>query len=88
MFSRILFSTIAAGALVVASPALADDTGKDADGREIPACCERVAMQMHHDAVKDTRGSERKAAPVSTDDTAQPPTVEEDPFVRNQSWGG
>jgi hypothetical protein len=87
MFSRILFSTIAAGALVVAAPALANDTGKDADSREIPACCEHVAMQMHHDAVKDTRGSEHKPAPVSTDDTAKP-AVEEDPFVRNQSWGG
>lgn len=80
MFSRILSSTLAAGALVAATPALAGDSVKDAQTCDVPSCCEHMRMQRGHVTAS-------QKAPRTLDRTIQDPNSD-DPDVRNQSWGG
>jgi hypothetical protein len=83
MFSRVLSSAVAAAALV-ALPALASEPARDADARELPRCCERVAMQMgeHVRSEKaDDASSARKEQKIEQH-------REQDPTVPTESWGG
>jgi predicted secreted protein len=89
MLTRILFSTIAAASLVAATPALAGASGKDAETREtrdapaqgetraVPECCEQMALE-HRELMQQRKAADEQARRAQ----------EEDPFVRNQSWGG
>lgn len=46
MYSRILFSIVAASALVTAAPVLANEPAKGSDARRLSPCCERLAMHV------------------------------------------
>lgn len=82
MFDRILLSTLAAASMVVATPVFANDGAEVTERREVPPCCDRVAMLMERQTESEAR--EQKApAPLATQ-----PAEEEDVDVRNQSWGG
>ncbi len=84
MFTRILSSTLAAAALVTAAPALAADGAAPATSHECSCCSDPSAMRRHHEA---TRATDREqAAPASA--KSAPRTGDEDPSVRNQSFGG
>lgn len=72
MLKRILFSSLAAAALLSAAPAFAAGVARE----ERCACCSDGSS---HEA--DHRATERAA------ERAQP-AGEEDPFIRNQSFGG
>ncbi len=78
MFSRILFSTISAATLLTAAPALAADGGTS--NQQCSCCSDGSIHESDHPA--------REAQQSSTEPTAQPRQTEEDPFVRNQSFGG
>jgi hypothetical protein len=85
MLKRILLSTVAAMTLA-AVPALADDSGKVADARALPKCCDHLSMHMYGVAPQDA--TESKKIPARDQDrTIQDPNSD-DPDVRNQSWGG
>jgi hypothetical protein len=86
MFSRILLSTVAAASLAAVTPALAGDAGKDADTRDastqtqaraLPKCCEQMAME-HRQLIEQKKAADEQSRRLR----------EEDPFVRNQSFGG
>jgi hypothetical protein len=80
MFSRILFSTIAAATLLTAAPTLAADGG--ASNQPCSCCSDGSNHDVDHalrEAQKQKGSAERKA---------EPRTNQENPDVRNQSWGG
>jgi hypothetical protein len=80
MFSRILFSTIAAATLVAAAPALAaEGTSK----RQCSCCSDGSVHETDHPLREE---AQQKKLPTERD--AQPRTTEDDPFIRNQSFGG
>jgi hypothetical protein len=79
MFSRILFSTIAAS-LLTAAPAFAAEA---ATVQQCSCCSDGSIHDVDHPL--------REQAPqkkTSTERASQPRTTEDDPDVRNQSWGG
>lgn len=75
MFSRILFSTVAAATLLTAAPTLAADRGASKDQC---SCCSDGSI---HESDHEMRLENAQR-------TAQPPATEEDVDVRNMSWGG
>ena len=80
MFGRILFSMIAAATLLAAAPAMAAD---DASKQQCSCCSDGSVHEIDHRL--------RQQAPqkkVSSDRAAQPRTTEDDPSIRNQSFGG
>jgi hypothetical protein len=79
MLSRILFSTAAAALLAAAAPAIADEHAKRADRDDVASRCDCAGMHAREHA----RGN----APAKQQ-VAPPQVQEEDPIVRNQSWGG
>ncbi len=85
MYRQVLSTLVAASALAMAAPALANDTPKDADARKLPPCCERVAMQIHQEHVRFETAIEKKATSGRTEEKSP---VADDPNVRNQSFGG
>ena len=78
MFNRILFSTFAAAALLTAAPALAADGGS----KQPCSCCSDGSI---HDVDHPLRQEKEKR---SAERKAQPSTTDENPDVRNQSFGG
>jgi hypothetical protein len=80
MFSRILFSTLAAATLVTAAPALAAD---GAASKDPCTCCSDGSI---HDIDHPAREAQKQKG--SAERTTQQRTADEDPFVRNQSFGG
>jgi hypothetical protein len=95
MFSGILFSTFAAASIAAAAPALADEhtvasaaaAGKDAPC-DVQRCCGGMMMERHGKAPSHGGTEHGKATAPSDHERSQPAAEEEDPFVRNQSWGG
>ncbi len=79
MFNKILFSTIAAAALLTAAPAFAADAGS----KQPCSCCSDGSI---HDVDHPLRQAQKQKD--SSERKAQPRTNEENPDVRNQSWGG
>jgi hypothetical protein len=75
MFNRILFSTLAAAALLTAAPAFAADGGAS---KQSCSCCSDGSM---HGVDHHLREEKQKAA-------AQSRQAEENPDIRNQSFGG
>jgi hypothetical protein len=93
MFSRILFSMFAAASIAAAAPALADEhtvasaaPGKDA-ACDVQRCCGGMMMERHGKGTSHGAMEHEKATAPSEHERSQP-AAEEDPFVRNQSWGG
>jgi hypothetical protein len=86
MLSRILLSTVAAASLAAAAPALAGGTGEDAERRDVPRCCDHLAMHMY--GVAPQEATDAAEAPARTKDKTIQNPLDEDPDVRNQSWGG
>jgi hypothetical protein len=84
MLSRILFSTAAAAVLAAAAPAYAGDAAQGAEARPVPKCCDHLAMHMYGVAPEPEAGTTPDRL---KDKTIQNP-LDEDPDVRNQSWGG
>lgn len=80
MFSRILFSTIAAATLLTAAPALAAEGGAS---KQPCSCCSDGSI---HDVDHPLRQGQK--AKDTSDRNAQARTADENPDVRNQSWGG
>lgn len=78
MFSRILFSTVAAATLLTGAPALAADRGASEDQC---SCCSDGSIHESDHAIREERLKNGERA-------AQPPATEEDVDVRNMSWGG
>ncbi len=87
MFSRILSSALAAAAVVTATPSLANEPAQDVDAQKLPPCCERVAMHMREQHGR-TEATEKQNATSERIEKKTAPRAEEDPNVRNQSWGG
>jgi hypothetical protein len=85
MFRRILLSTLGAASLA-ATPALAGDTGKEPVTGELPECCDHMAMHTY--GVAPRGAADAKKAPARTQDRTIQNPLDEDPDVRNQSWGG
>jgi hypothetical protein len=81
MFSRILFSAFAAATLLAAAPAFAAD---DRASKKQCSCCsdDGSIHEFDHPA---REAQQRKGSP---DLGAQQGADDEDPFVRNQSFGG
>lgn len=79
MFNRILFSSIAAAALLGAAPAFAAETPK-----QPCSCCSDGSVHEVDHALR--QGQNQKAAPAER--AAQDPSKSDDPNVRNQSFGG
>lgn len=81
MFSRILFSAVAAGALLAAEPALA---AEGTDTRAAAECCCPAGGvdrgQAHHGRAEQ-REEPRREAPAQ-------PAEPESPYERNESYGG
>jgi hypothetical protein len=79
MFKRIVFSTIAAASLVAAAPAFA----AEGPSTKPCSCCSDGSI---HDVDHPLRqGAEQKRP---DERKAQQRTTDEDPSVRNQSFGG
>lgn len=83
MFSRMLLSTLAAAVLAAAPPGLASEPAKDRDAEKLASCCEQAVMHL-----REHRGSTDAVEKKETTSQKTAPRVEDDPFVRNQSWGG
>lgn len=83
MFSRILFSTVAAAVLVAGAPALAAE-GSTQSAKHGDCCCSGAMTGTHADSQAAPGTEQKKAAPARDD--AQQGAAVEDPF--NQSWGG
>lgn len=79
MLSRILFSTIAAATLLVAAPALA----AEGTSKQQCSCCSDGSVHETDHPLREEAQQARDSM-----DTAAPGTTEDDPFVRNQSFGG
>jgi hypothetical protein len=84
MFRRILTAAVTAAALLTAAPVLAEQRDRETDPQKLPPC-EHLEMQMLEHRTR-TEMPEKKG--TSEPDKRAAPPVEEDPFVRNQSWGG
>lgn len=83
MFDRMLLSAVAAAAVGAATPVLAGETANARQEQKLAMCCE--------EAVKHLREHRVSADALQNKETAKEgksPRVEDDPFVRNQSWGG
>lgn len=95
MFSRILYSTLAAATLALATPALADK-GKEGEGHDSAACREHHALMhgqsaSHRDLHRQAAAQPPAGSPggdVGRSSQPTPQVEEDDPTVRNQSWGG
>lgn len=88
MFSRILYSTLAAAALSTATPALASETPKDADAQR-PRACDCTAMHGHmgHEhAVGARTGAAAKQESTKRTAPAAVSAGEEDALSRTQSY--
>jgi hypothetical protein len=82
MSSRILFSTIATATLLAAAPAFA----AEGSSKQQCSCCSDGSM---HDTDHPLReGAAQQKQKASTERAAQPSPKQDDPDVRNQSWGG
>lgn len=91
MFSRILFSTMAAATLLAATPALATESTKSttkttasSDGTSNQPCSSCSDGSMHD---TDHRAREEGARKM-TERPPAPPAGSDDPYIRNQSFGG
>lgn len=80
MFSRILFSTFAAATLLTAAPALA----AEGSSKQQCSCCSDGSVHETDHPLRE----EAKQKAASRDRAAQPSLADDDPYVRNQSWGG
>jgi hypothetical protein len=77
MFRRILFTTAAAATLLAAAPALA---AEHADAKTPPCSC--CSDGSNHGTDHMLREQNAKAS------ATQQPAQSDDPYVRNQSFGG
>lgn len=75
MLRRILFTTAAAATLLAAAPAVAAETAK----HDPCSCCSDGSMHQ-----TDHKLREQNAKPS----TNQQPAQSDDPYIRNQSFGG
>ena len=80
MFSRILFSTFAVATLLTAVPTFA---AEGASKQQCSCCSDGSVHETDHPLRQEAL--QKKA---STERAPQPGTTEDDPYVRNQSWGG
>ena len=91
MFSRILFSTMAAATLLAATPALATESTKgntkptSSTERTSNLPCSSCSDGSMHDS--DLRARE-EAAKKMTECPPTPRADSDDPYIRNQSFGG
>lgn len=81
MFSRILFSTIAAS-LLTAAPAFA---AEGASKQQCSCCSDGSIHDVDHPLREAQEAQKQKGSPERA---AQARTADDDPDVRNQSWGG
>lgn len=75
MLRRILFTTAAAATLLAAAPAFATENAK----HDPCNCCSDSSMHQ-----TDHKVREQNAKPSTT----QRPAQSDDPYIRNQSFGG
>jgi hypothetical protein len=80
MFSRIAFSTFAAATLLTAAPAFA---AEGASKQQCSCCSDGSVHGIDHPLREEARQKN-----TSTERAPQPRTTDDDPDVRNQSWGG
>lgn len=82
---RVLATVFAAEALLTAAPALAEQRDRESEPPQLPACCERVAMQMReHDArARDTEKKTTEQKATQQNEQKAAPRAEEDPFIFN-----
>jgi hypothetical protein len=79
MFDRILFSAIAAATLLYAAPVFASEAASN----QQCSCCSDGSI---HDVDHPLReAKEQKASPERS---SEQPDSSDDPFIRNQSFGG
>lgn len=86
MFRRALYVTAVAAALLAAAPAIAAD---QVDTNHLPcSCCSDGSMHQTDHPIHRTDRVIRGHTASKDASRAAPPRQSDDPYVRNQSFGG
>ena len=81
MLRRILITSIATTMLAAALPTSAGEAAGAPAPKKLPSCCEEAARHLREHA-GPAEAIEKEDRPSARD------AQSDDPFVRNQSWGG
>jgi hypothetical protein len=84
MLKRMLFSTIAAAGLLTAAPAFAAEGAS----KQPCSCCSDGSIHDVDHPLRQGSAQRKEEKKASTERAQQPSPKQDDPNVRNQSWGG